>query len=192
MAAIRDIDIREALHKGELKGFHDDENSKVIEELGIMWGSNRADIAVVNGKLWCYEIKSEADSFYRLEQQLEAYNRVFDKISLVIHDKHLDKFKKLRLPKHIGTYIVSGKRGQLSIQERRKPAFNHKVDAYSLAHLLWREESVEILQAKGIRGVSSLKRQLLCSKLAEELPLEDLKTEVRSSLKTRQGWRAAP
>ncbi len=190
MGAIRDIDIRDKLKSGVLKSFYDDD-SKIIEELGILWGSNRADIAVVNGELWCYEIKSEVDTFYRLQDQLEAYGKVFDRISLVVHEKHQKKLESMNLPEHIGTYIVAGGRNSVAIEESHPPTQNNGVEAYYLANLLWRQESIEILQANGICSVSGLRRKHLCDKLAEVLPLKQLQQEVRDTLKNRQGWRVA-
>ena len=48
---IRDIDIRNTLKEDILKKYIDDQNSRVVEEMGIMWGEGRVDISVINGEL---------------------------------------------------------------------------------------------------------------------------------------------
>ncbi len=49
----------------------------------IRSAKSRADVAILNGTSTVYEIKSQFDSFDRLEGQLEDYKKVFDKIYVV-------------------------------------------------------------------------------------------------------------
>jgi hypothetical protein len=65
-----DQDIREALKKTLRE---QDRNAAIIEELPLQRGRGRADLAFVNGELWGFEIKSEADSLIRLGIQREHY-----------------------------------------------------------------------------------------------------------------------
>lgn len=46
-------------------------------------GTSRADVAILNGTSTVYEIKSEYDSFERLDGQLADYKRIFDRIYVV-------------------------------------------------------------------------------------------------------------
>ena len=46
-------------------------------------GKSRADVAILNGTSTVYEVKSEYDSFDRLDSQLEDYKKVFDHIFVV-------------------------------------------------------------------------------------------------------------
>jgi hypothetical protein len=55
---VRDRDVREALHRKVLKEHHGDADTLVLDELGLRHGTCRVDIAVVNGYLHGYEIKS--------------------------------------------------------------------------------------------------------------------------------------
>src|SRR5262249_26817602 len=64
---------------------HADESDTVlIEELGLCRGRVRVDVAVVNGLLHGYEIKSDRDSLRRLAGQVEVYGKVLDRATLVI------------------------------------------------------------------------------------------------------------
>lgn len=71
-------------------------NTTVINELTIDSFSRRVDLAIVDkDKLIAYEIKSEADSLYRLSGQLDKYLEYFDKIIVVTTPKHLESVLKI-------------------------------------------------------------------------------------------------
>jgi hypothetical protein len=46
-------------------------------------GASRADLAILNGTSTVYEIKSQYDSFDRLDRQLLDYKKIFDRICVV-------------------------------------------------------------------------------------------------------------
>src|SRR5690348_7019228 len=85
---MNDNEIRRNLHKKILSRHHASSKTLVIDELGLMHGAFRADIAVVNGRLTGYEIKSNADSLARLKIQTTAYNAVFDRVAIVVGERH--------------------------------------------------------------------------------------------------------
>lgn len=76
-----------------------------LQEVRI--GKNIADIVVVNGKSEAYEIKTEYDSLNRLEGQLISYLKVFDKVHVVVSQKHLLKVESMLQEKFpcVGIYI---------------------------------------------------------------------------------------
>src|SRR5258705_11381859 len=88
---MRDQDIRSALHFDILKLPCHDEETLVIDELGLCEGDARIDIAVVNGTLSGYEIKSSADTLQRLPHQVAVYGRLFDQVTLVSSESHIEK-----------------------------------------------------------------------------------------------------
>ncbi len=65
-----DEHIRDAL-KSTLR--EQDHTGAIIEEMPLLRGRGRADLAFINGKLYSFEIKSEADSLIRLGMQTENY-----------------------------------------------------------------------------------------------------------------------
>ncbi|HCD7316974.1 TPA: MmcB family DNA repair protein, partial [Enterobacter chengduensis] len=68
----------------------------VINELTIDSFSRRVDLAVLTDKkIIAYEIKSDADTLYRLSGQLEKYRQYFDKTIVVTTPKHLNNILKL-------------------------------------------------------------------------------------------------
>ncbi len=79
-----------------LKNNELNEDITIVNELTIDSFSRRVDLAVlVNKKIIAYEIKSDADSLYRLSGQLEKYGKYFDKIIVVATPKHLNNILKL-------------------------------------------------------------------------------------------------
>lgn len=86
---MKDQDVRTAVHHKLLKDIHSDPDCLVIDEFSISLGASRADIAVINGVMHGYELKSESDSLERLPLQIKHYSSVMDKVTLVVAEKHL-------------------------------------------------------------------------------------------------------
>jgi hypothetical protein len=162
----------------------------IIEELGLEHGICRVDVAVVNGRLHGYEIKSDADTLERLPAQALVYSRVLDRVTLVVGERHVNEAEKL-VPRWWGIQLVSpANTGILRICAARPARPNPNVSAFHLAHLLWRSELLEALSryAPQLAHVKS-NRIDLCKTLAELAPLSALKSEVRERLKRRTAWR---
>jgi hypothetical protein len=189
---MRDIDVRRELHKVEIAQIlRDDPTSFVIDELGILQGDFRIDIAVVNGQLHGFEIKSAADTLERLPVQQEMFSRIFDTLTLVAAEKHIKKASEI-VPDWWGCIAVATVNGELTFERVRQPQQNRFVDAKSIAQLLWKEEALQILIDRGFTGVRSKARQVLWGILADYVELADLRILVRQALKQREGWRVAP
>src|SRR3990172_9569406 len=87
--SLADSDIRPAL-KALLSGRHSKERGTfILDELGICRGQVRVDIAVVNGIVHGYEIKSDRDSLRRLGAQVDLYGKVLNRATLVVGQRHL-------------------------------------------------------------------------------------------------------
>jgi hypothetical protein len=186
---MRDRDIRTALHRTELAPFWADGESVVLDEFGICEGDNRVDIAVVNGALHGWEIKSERDTLARLPGQMDAYGRVFDTMTIVVASSHVAAVEKA-VP---GWWRILeaeyGAGGWLELRIIRAGGLNVEQDAFSLAQLLWRDEVVHLLRERGVKG-KELKamRRVLYARVAELYALPDLAEHVRSLIKARGVW----
>jgi hypothetical protein len=185
---MRDADVRTALRRELEEHFRDDPDTRIVEEMGIWSGSARIDIAVINGELHGYELKSERDTFERLPRQIDLYNRVFDKAIPVTGKRHLRKAKDC-VPGWWGIIVASWKNDEVVLSFARKARRNRHIDPYLLARLLWRAEALALLERIGIdHGVRSRSVDKMAARLAERLPIEDLAREVRAVLKAREGW----
>lgn len=188
---MRDIDIRQELHKNYLSHFYqNDSDSKVIDELGICQGESKVDIAVVNGHMWGWEIKSERDTLERLPSQMGMYNKVFDFITIVTNENHLAKIKDL-VPEFWGILCVKKFENDFKLENHRSPSKNTLVDPNTLVQLLWKDEALEILEKEGLaKGMKSKSRIHIWNKMAESLTLIEINSYVREYLKKREKWRS--
>lgn len=187
---LRDIDVRKALHAKVLDEHHGDPNTLVLDELGLWYGVARVDIAVVNGRMHGFEIKSDRDTLERLPEQARIYGRVLDRVTVVVGHVHSEAVRHI-VPEWWGIKVaIRGPRGAVHFTELRAPTMNPAVDPVAVAALLWREELLEILDGMGAaRGVRGKSRDVLSRRLTELLPLDDLRATVRARLKVRPQWR---
>ncbi|WP_160311801.1 sce7726 family protein [Paenibacillus sp. IHB B 3415] len=195
MDKLKDSDIR-LLLKRKFTSFAEftlDSTTIVVDELDVCFGSARVDVAVINGRLHGFEIKSESDNLDRLPSQIEFYSRVFDTMTLVVSKNHLEKARKI-VPKWWGVdCVVSSKSSAVTIKTLRKPKQNKKVEMFDLTQLLWKNELIELLEMNNIiKGTKSKTRFELGNVVIENLSNNDITEFVKHKLKSRQEWRAVP
>lgn len=185
---MKDYDIRQSL-RAHLAECHRYEEALIIEELGLSEDA-RADMVVVNGEFSCFEIKSQSDTLARLGRQQCAYDKFFDKVTLVASSKHLDKARQ-SVPEWWGIIEAVQRGGCVRLCVQRPPTQNPDVSGSDVARLLWRDEAAAELESRGwLVGLKSKPRDTLCQKLASLVTLEVLKSIVRERLKSRLNWRS--
>jgi len=187
---MNDVEIRQNFHRKILRRQHVRNDTLVIDELGLQHGKCRADIAVVNGHLVGYEIKSDKDSLRRLREQVKAYSAVFDRAFIIVGNRHIDSIKD-RIPGWWGVIRSSrGPKGAINFNMIRRAKVNRNVDPVSVARLLWRDEAVEILEQRRLPSrVLRQPRAALYKHLAELLNTCELRKAVRQYLQKRKNWR---
>lgn len=164
----------------------------VVEEFCTHFGTSRIDIAVVNGALWGYEIKSEADRLGRLPGQVKAFSEVFDYVTLVAAGKHMSRSMAI-VPSWWGAVEAQKHQAQVQLKERRKPQRNTAVNPRAVASLLWRGELLSLLELMNAdSGVRSASRAALIEALVAQLQPTDLSRVVRESIRARRAWRDVP
>jgi hypothetical protein len=174
--------VRELL-KEHLVNAHLGQATVVLDELGLCQGDVRVDVAAVNGELAGFEIKSPADSLARWPKQRRIYSKVVDRAWLVAPDKTLDAAKP---PNWWGLIRIVETKDRLGLRVVREANLNPSPDPYSIACLLWRDEAINALAEFGLdRGVRTKRRTLIWQRLADQLPLDDLRRDVRAALKVR-------
>ena len=187
---MNDVDIRQNFHKKILRRQHAQKDTLVIDELGLNHGKCRADIAVINGHLAAYEIKSNNDSLRRLEEQVKSYNAVFDRISIVVGDRYINSIQNY-IPEWWGVIVsLRGPRGAVNFDIIREARTNKNIDPISIAQLLWRNEAEEILQHKNLPPqILRQPRAVLYEYLVDTLNICELRKFVREYFKKRKNWR---
>jgi hypothetical protein len=188
---MREAAVRQALHETEIqKILLKDPSSLVVDELGLFEGRYRIDVAVLNGKLHGYEIKSKADNLDRLSAQQESYSKIFDHMTLVADEKHVEQAVRI-VPQWWGLIAVGTREAKPYLNEIWPSRQNLNIEMYALCQLLWRDEALEVLKELGLaRGeIRKHSRKLMWKVLARVLEPHELKDAIHRKLKARRDWR---
>lgn len=158
-----------------------DPSTVIVEEFGVRHGSGRADLAVFNGRLEAYEIKSDRDTLARLDRQIRIFSSVFDTLTIVCGGRHTERLSALA-PAWCG---IS------SVQDRtfiivRAPQPNPRQEAHHLIKLLHKHEVEAALTTKRVR-VRAESRQRMYARLIGMVDIDELRAIVLSSIKQRAG-----
>lgn len=186
---MRDGDVRRVLKERLNATYRAEENTIVVEELGLCGGIVRVDIAVINGRLKGYEIKSDSDTLNRLPSQAQAYNRIFDTVSIVVAERHCERAEGI-VPAWWGIEEATGDVSAVHLRKVREEALNTEVDPLALVQLLWRDEVLGLLsRICPSDRVANRPRSFLWQALVSAVPICTLKELVNERLKSRKCWR---
>lgn len=192
---IYDADIRKILYNSFLldKDFIDEPDTVIINELDVCAGVSRVDIAVINGKIHGYEIKSKQDNLERLSSQAESYNCVFDTMTIVTYKSHLEKIKSI-VPKWWGIMCIDEKNDKIILKNIRKPKENSNVNIQNVAMLLWKDEMIDLLlnYSDITSGYKNKSRYDLSYMIQKYIDRDTVQEYVRNVLKYRSNWKAVP
>jgi hypothetical protein len=188
---VDDPQLRRALKWKVLSAHADDPNTRVIDELGLEHGTSRIDVAVVNGILHGFEIKSDRDTLSRLSGQMAVYNAVLDRVTLVVGQRHATA-AAVMIPGWWGVKVADvGPRGAIRFRTLQRGRLNPKIDPLAVARLLWKDEAINLLEQFGsARGVSGMPRAKVYELVVEAVPLGSLRSYVRDRLRRRIDWRS--
>ena len=190
LVPMNDAQIRAATKQKLWVQHRGDAETVIFEELSVQHGFSRIDLAVVNGELQGFELKSDRDTLSRLPQQAEAFSRVFDRVTLVVGERLLRRAVEV-VPDWWGIRVVRVQGGELHFSDLRHPINNPEPDATSIAMLLWRDEALSLLEKWGYAmGVRSKARAEIYSRVCEKVSLDDLRHWVRRCLRQRRDWRS--
>jgi hypothetical protein len=180
-----DADIRDVLLE-RLRERHSDElGVAFLEEIGLCRGQVFVDVAVVNGSIHGYEIKSDRDSLRRLAGQVAMYGRVLDRASLVVGSKHIDQAVKA-VPPWWEIQVVEARSSGLRLKRLRAGWKNPARDARALVELLWLDAALALLAERGgIRGYRGRSRREIWDRLCGLYTVDEIAEAVRKELKAR-------
>ena len=183
---MRDPDVRIAVRE-DLNLLHaDDEDTRIIEEMGIWAASVRIDVAVVNGELCGFELKSAKDDLRRLPTQEQIYSQVFDRVTIITAENHFADCQA-QVPDWWGlTLAKMSNLDRVTLTPVREARLNPAHNPLFVARMLWKDEAIDVLAKSGLAdGFRSKPIALIHERLAEAIPLEKLRAEVRRVLKSR-------
>ena len=185
-AMLNDGMIRQSLRRGLDRQAARCRRAVVIEEFSIARGSARVDLALVNGHLRAYEIKSDRDTLLRLPAQTAHYNRIFDRIVLIVGWRHALAAMR-SVPQWWGIRLTeSGPKGGIRFSVLRDSAPNPMQDSKAVAGLLWRAEAVSILKSScGWMPPAGVSRLHLAQAIADGLSTDRVRQVVCQAIKGR-------
>ena len=183
MLKMKDRDLRNMILKELYQKHEGDNNTKVINEMGLINGAYRIDIAVVNGILHGYELKSESDNLLRLPQQVQNYNRVFERMTIVVDRKYVDPVK-LIVPDWWGiTTIRKDKTGLIELRKGRKIKTQ---DEAALLNLLWKEEYNGLIDILGYpKSLKKIRKHELFEIILNDKRKSIIKKYIYDALRSR-------
>lgn len=185
-----DADIRQALHAKRLRHLRARPDTLVIDELGLAHAKSRIDVAVINGCIHGYEIKSAKDTLDRFDTQIEIYRQTLQKLTIVAAPKHVDSIMT-HAPEWCGVLIAAqGPRGGITFRVLRSAVANPDIDPVMMAHLLWRDEVIELLDGAGF-AAKDLRwpRKKLYEMLCDAMTLPEITASIRNFMMQRGTWR---
>lgn len=189
----RDTDIRTALHAKRLRRVKTQPDTLVLDELGLAHAKSRIDVAVINGCIHGYEIKSAKDTLDRFATQITIYRQTLQKLTVVAAPKHVAGIMSLA-PEWCGVLAAEqGPKGGISFHLLRNAATNPEVDAVMMAHLLWRDEVIDLLGQAGYAPKDLRRpRKQLYEMLCDAMTPREITASIRAFMMQRQTWRDRP
>ena len=161
-----DKDIREPLF-----GFLEETYGKVriLEEKRT--GSARADVVMITPHiLYGIEIKSDADTYTRLEKQVKNYDWYYDRNIIVVGTSHAIHVKE-HVPEWWGIITVElDENGKVDFYILREVDTNPKVKDKRKITILWRTELNRLLEKNSLPKYKEKSKLFVQDKLLEKVP----------------------
>lgn len=176
-----DKDIREGLFEFLDENFG---KNRIIEEKQI--GKSRADaMMVTKDKIWGIEIKSDADTFARLERQVKDYNRFFDYNIVAVGASHASHIEE-HVPDYWGIITIEDNGGIPDFYFLRQPKPNPKKEKAVMfrnqVSFLWRPELAHVQEINDMPKYKTLSKANVIKKIIEKVPADILKEQVCQEL----------
>lgn len=140
--------------------------------------SARIDLAVVNGEMAGFEIKSDLDTLKRLRVQVPAFSRFFDRVSVVTTCKHLCETERC-IPDWWGIILYQG---DDEFRVRRRARRNRSIDIQALLYALSKSEIAELASRAGspvLKGKKSAMVEAVASGVARRAVCDHARDIIR-------------
>ncbi len=167
-----DKDIREPLFD-----YLDERYGKVrtIEEKTI--NKSRADVlAIVDGSIIGFEIKSDSDTYTRLKRQIKDYEKFCDLCYVVVGESHIHVDE--HIPKYWGIIYVN--KENVIVERDAEPSPKVKIE--NQLEILWRNELLNIQLKEGLPKLGNWKRADIYKRLVETAGEPTIKADITQQL----------
>ena len=150
---------------------------RIYQEKSI--GNAVCDLMAVTDHLTGYEIKSDLDNYRRLDRQIDAYDRFFEKCYIVVGGRHLQSAYQ-KVPAHWG--IISIQSDHVIVH---RPAGGGTVDSASQLAVLWKVELANLLTRAGLPPYTYKNKAYIIQRLVEQVDGADIRRHVAYELMHR-------
>ncbi len=174
---LKDKDIREGLFN-----FLEDEHGKIriLEEKTM--GRSRADVVMITTEdIYGIEIKSDADTYARLQRQVKDYNRFFDKNYVVVGTSHVAHIEE-HVPDFWGIITVEEVEGEADFYILRTPKTNPKLDMALKLTMMWRPELAHIQEINQMPKYKERSKAFVIDKIIDKVPAKELNRQLCDEL----------
>lgn len=146
---------------------------------------SKADFIMINGKAVVYEIKTELDTFERLESQISDYYKVFDHVCVVTSESQAKELLIRFKNSPVGVYVLTDKNTLKRLKEPQE--FRDNLNKEQIFKILNKPEYENIVKkaARGLPNVTPVQYYRECKRIACELPLDELYSLFLKELKKR-------
>lgn len=158
-------------------------DATIINEMVVANWSRRADLAIANGSLQAFEIKSDFDSLKRLDGQLKIFKSSFEKVTIVCAPKFTCEVSK-RVSSDVGVVEFQSNNGSVRFKVIQKGRICSRLNKVAYLDFLLKTELKDLLNQHGITFSNELHRDCL-EVLASKISLNKIRDFVIASIKNR-------
>lgn len=155
-----------------LLGVHSVNTTTALTQIPIF--RSKADFILINGKAVVYEIKTELDTFDRLETQIRDYFKAFNHVCVVTSEHQFPQACELLKNTNVGIYVLT-QQETISQTMRKEPvADNTQLDHTVIFKILHKAEYENILikYFGELPQVSQVFHYGECLKKFSEIPID--------------------
>lgn len=166
-----------------LLGRHSLNTTTALTQIPV--GKSKADFILINGKAVVYEIKTELDSFDRLETQINDYYKAFDHVCVVTCENNFEKLSRLLTDTPVGICVLSNRN---TLQFPKQPEMNDESLTHeALFKVLHKKEFEEIIKIYfgSLPNTTQVFYYDECYRLFVSIPMSVLYSMVLVQLKKR-------
>lgn len=170
---------------------HSLRTSKAFRQLRV--AGSIADTVIINGHGTVYEIKSDLDTFERLEGQLKDYFRAFSYVNVVIPEERLTCLRERlavmsEFGRHVGIYVLTRRNALKKVQAPDE--YNNDLSGLELLKMLRKPEYSAILRSEFgmLPDVLPAMFYSACREMFLNIPVLKAQTLVMDAIKQRNAW----
>ncbi|WP_162178958.1 sce7725 family protein [Bifidobacterium stellenboschense] len=170
---------------------HSLRTSKAFRQLHV--ANSIADTVIINGHGTVYEIKSDLDTFERLEGQLKDYFKVFSYVNVVIPEEKLTCLRERlavmpEFGRHVGVYVLTRRNALKKVQAPDE--YNNDLSGLELLKMLRKPEYSAILRSEFgmLPDVPPAMFYPACRKMFLDIPVLKAQALVMAAIKQRNAW----